>query len=837
MYRAALPLIACATVAHAQVPLPASVQTASGKFTFKADDAIQANGAAAALEAEKFVTSFRQASGLALKVGTTPARIRVNIDESVKSNAGEEGYQLQVTPQFIQLTAATGEGLYHGLQSLRQLLPPAAFSTQPVKGVEWSIGCVKIDDQPRFGWRGFMLDESRHFFGPEYVKHLLDAMAARKLNVFHWHLSDDDGWRIEIKSWPKLTEVGAWRGTECAIPNTRQGETHKRYGGFYTQEQIKEIVAYAAERHIDILPEIDLPGHCLAVTTAYPETLPSVLDGAVSAQGVSANVISPAKDVSYKLVDDVMRELSGLFPFPYVHIGGDEVNHATWSKCPEIKALMAREKLPNLGAVQNYFTGRLETILGKYQRRVIGWNEILHGGKLRQDTTVMAWTGTGPGIEAAKHGHPVIMSAGPYLYFDMGYGGPNEPRTHGWAGNVDTSKTYSFDPVGEGDLTEDQRKLILGPHAALWSEYAITAEDADYRIFPRLNALAEVGWTPQAKRSWEDFSRRLGADLERLRYQGVAFRVPPPTAQWKDGKATLIPPYPGADLRFTTDGSKPTASSPRYTGPFAIENPEKLQYLTVFHDRTSPAKVGAERDAFAKWNSKLVTTEWKSAEFDATSVITGDGVYRAGFQFSNGSSRLLIRKVELLRDGQAVATDAHDGEAGGRHVKNLYRLPVSGHRRGAKYSLRVEIRADGSKDSSGGISIERSTTLEPAMNVTTEVPHHADRSVEQLATWQPGGFFWSNRPMKEGDSVTFTFDQALSLRSVEVPTGEPNGTKDQILNAVLEVSADGKSFRKVADYAYGTAKAELKGSSVKAIRLRVTGANSTWCIVRAPQLR
>ncbi|OYV03933.1 MAG: hypothetical protein CFE26_19565 [Verrucomicrobiales bacterium VVV1] len=373
-----------AALTQGQVPLPASFQQAQGTFTLKAEDQIQTNSPAAAREAEKLAAGLRLSTGFPLKVVSTDARVRIGMDESLTASVGKEGYQLNVTTGQVQLTAADSGGLFHGIQTLRQLFPPAAFSRTKVDGVEWSAACTRIKDQPRFGWRGFMLDESRHFFGPDYVKHLLDAMAARKLNVFHWHLTDDDGWRIEIKSWPKLTEIGAWRGTECKLPNTREGETHNRYGGFYTQEQIREIVAYAAERHIDILPEIDLPGHCLAVTTAYPETLPTVGDDTVSVQGVKSNVISPAREENYRMVDDIMREVASLFPFQYIHIGGDEVNHEAWSKDPAVKELMTREKLANLSAVQNHFTRRLETIIGSHQRRMIGWNEILGGGKLRE---------------------------------------------------------------------------------------------------------------------------------------------------------------------------------------------------------------------------------------------------------------------------------------------------------------------------------------------------------------------------------------------------------------------------------------------------------------------
>lgn len=821
----------------AQIPLPASVQEAEGRFILRADDSIQTNSPSASREAAKLADSLRGATGFGLPVRAGTARIRIGTDASLKASFGDEGYWLVVTPELIQLTASGDAGLFHGIQTIRQLLPTAAFSKERREGIEWSIGSVKIEDRPRFAWRGFMLDESRHFFGADYVKHLLDAMAARKLNVFHWHLSDDDGWRVEIKSWPKLTEVGAWRGTECPLPNTREGETHKRYGGFYTQAQIREIVAYAAERHIDILPEIDLPGHCLAVTTAYPETLPAEVDGSVSVQGVKANAISPAREENYKMIDDIVREVASMFPFPYLHVGGDEVNHQLWSKCPEIKKLMEREKLGSLGAVQNHFTRRLEAILQQHQRRVIGWNEILGGGQLRPDTTVMAWTGTGPGFQAAKLGHPVIMAPGPNCYFDMGYGGPDEPKGHWWAGNIETSKVYSLDPLAGGGLTVEQQSRVTGVHGALWTEFVTDAAGADYKIFPRLLALAEVGWTPQDRREWADFSRRMGPDLERLDAQGVAFRVPPPTAIWKQGEARLVPPFAGAEMRFTTDGSKPTAASPRYETPVSISDPGSLRYLTVFHGRTSPARSGAEREAFAKWTPQRVSTEWKSVEFDATGSVVADGIHRAVFQFTGGSKKLQMRNVELLRDGKVIAKDPHEGESGGRSINAAYRLPVDGHQSGARYTLRAELRADGGNDSFGGISLERSTWLEPEIRVETSVPAYGDHQKEVLTKWNPDGFFWSGRPFKEGETFTFVLAEPQSLKHLELPTGEASGTKDQIQNAVLEVSADGVSFRKVADFTYGAAKVDLNGEKIMAFRLRATGEHAAWCIIRPPLMR
>ena len=316
-----------------------------------------------------------------------------------------------------------------------------------------------------------MLDYSRHYLDVDYTKHLLNGMALHKLNVLHMHLSDDDGWRIEIRKYPKLTEIGAWRGTQCPLPNTRPGETFARYGGFFTQDQIREIVAYAARLHINIMPEIDLPGHSLALCTAYPEVRPVTTNVAPSGRGRGGNnVISPAKESNYAMIDDILGELAALFPFDYVHIGGDEVNYNSWKDCPEIQDLMQREKLAALRDAQVYFTKRLEDILARHHKLMIGWNEILND-KLRRSTAILSWTGTAPGYQAARQGFPVVMAPGPHCYFDMGYAqGYDEPPSLSWAGQIDLERCYAFDPLAEKGLTAEQSQKFLGVQACLWSE-------------------------------------------------------------------------------------------------------------------------------------------------------------------------------------------------------------------------------------------------------------------------------------------------------------------------------------------------------------------------------
>ena len=444
-----------------------------------------------------------------------PTNVRLRVDTTLASKS-KEAYRLIVQPEAIAITGASPAGVFYGMQTLRQLLPVQVYASTKQENVEWKVPCVEIVDQPRFGWRGFMLDDSRHFQGAEFVKRLIDLMAMHKLNLLHWHLSDDDGFRIEIKSYPKLTEVGGWRGSECELKNTQKGETFTRYGGFYTQEQIRDIVAYAAARHINILPEIDMPGHSGAAATAYPEIL---------CQGKSTgHVWCAGRDENYKMLDAIVGELADLFPFEYIHVGGDEVNSRAWAGCPRCKALMNREKFTSLGQLQGYFIRRYEKIVSKHGRKMIGWEEIANDG-LSRDSAIVAWHSGEPGYKALAAGRNAVFAPGPFCYFDMKESA-NDTWGHTWAGIVPLSKVYSYDPFARPGLTAKQKSHVLGVQACLWTEFITSHDRADYKTWPRLCALAEVGWTPQSRRSFTDFMGRLGPEhLERLKELGVAYRA------------------------------------------------------------------------------------------------------------------------------------------------------------------------------------------------------------------------------------------------------------------------------------------------------------------------
>ncbi len=813
-------------------------------------------------EANFLAEHLRAGTGLPVEVRpTAPAGAAViRLTAQGAADQGNEGYSLESNDKGVLIQARTTTGIFYGCETLLQLLPPQVFgkaNATASSGIHWTLPFVKIEDRPRFAWRGFMLDFSRHFFDVEYTKHLLDAMAMNKLNVLHMHLADDDGWRIEIRKYPKLTEIGAWRGTKCAVPNTRPGETFERYGGFFTQDQIRELVAYAERLHINLMPELDFPGHSLAMCTVYPETKPNVSSGATSVQGHSDDALSPAKEANYKMLDDIFAELASLFPFEYVHIGGDEVNHNLWKDDPEIKEFMAREKIGNLHDAQVYFTKRMEVILASHNKKMIGWNEIT-SPKLERTTGIMAWTGAGAGYNAARMGFPVVMAPGQRCYFDMPFpDAHDEPPSLGWAGPVSTESCYDFDPMGEDkQLDADQTKRIFGVQACLWSElvkpwtskegwadFKTGGETADYKIFPRLCALAEMGWTPQADRHYADFAERLGqTHLLRLKYAGVGFRLPPPEATVRKGAIQIVPPYQGAEIKYTVDGTDPFSSKTavRWDGKPIAGNASLFRARTFLLGQPSPLRSGAKIEAAGKWTKDMAGADFKPQDFDATGIIDEAGRWRLTFRKTGGKHAVLVNSVELLVNGASVAKDAHPG---GSASKGVYHLDVKNPiPAGAKVVARVEMKGDnGSEkpDSAGEILVEKSMYLEPAATATTSIGAYQSNTPDKLVDYDSGTYFWSDRSVRKGETVTIAFTEPVALSSIEWASGKPDDTtKDMLVNGVLEVSADGTNFNKAADFSYGTAHATLTKAPLKAIRVTVTGnSDPNWLILQDPKLK
>lgn len=455
------------------------------------------------------------------------AAIRFKLNTNLDANLGNEGYQLISDAKGVQITANKPAGLFYGIQTLLQLLPKEIESTQAVTGVTWKVPYAQITDNPRFAWRGMMLDVARHFFTKDEVKRFIDEMVAYKYNVLHWHLTDDEGWRVEIKSLPNLTKKGAWNVkkeghfTSFSKPLPDEPRT---YGGFYTQEDIKEIVKYGQERFVNIMPEIDVPGHSMAAVASYPEL--SCTPEAVNYQVISGepfidwshghpealqdNTLCPANEKVFTFLDKVMGEVSQLFPFEYIHMGGDECPKNYWDKNPQILAMRKELGLKNSQEVQAHFVRRLEKIISSKGKRMMGWDEILEGGGLPKNTAVMSWRGMDGGIQAANDGHEVVMTPNNHVYIDLMQGDKAiEPPVYK---TVRLRDSYAFNPVPEGV----DAKLVKGGQANLWSEQLFNYRHLQYMTYPRSFAVAEALWSEPANRNWDNFVGRVEAHMARF---------------------------------------------------------------------------------------------------------------------------------------------------------------------------------------------------------------------------------------------------------------------------------------------------------------------------------
>ncbi len=442
---------------------------------------------------------------------------------SPKTGLGVEGYELTVNPDGIIIQAPDAAGAFYGVQTLLQLLPPEIFGTGRVDGVAWTVPAVQIEDQPRFKWRGFMLDVSRHFYNKEEIEQTLDFMAMHKLNVFHWHLVDDHGWRIEIKKYPRLTQIGAWRnsiGFELATNESTAYGPDGRYGGFYTPDDIREVVKYAAARHIAVVPEIEMPGHSTAALAAYPEL--SCTGGPFSMDlnaGIYNGIFDPAKEETFQFLDDVLTEVFRLFPGKYIHLGGDEVPKDTWKNSPDCQALMKREGLKDEEQLQGWFMQRMEKFVLAHGRIPIGWTEILQGG-LATNTAVMDWKGGGP--DAAESGHDVVMASQEYYYLCYYQSLDRPPNLKAARPYLPLEKVYDFNPIPEG-LKPEADSHILGVEACVWTVFFASMRDMEEMSFPRLCAVAETAWSPDSSRNFEDFTNRLATHESRLDQAGIAY--------------------------------------------------------------------------------------------------------------------------------------------------------------------------------------------------------------------------------------------------------------------------------------------------------------------------
>ena len=567
------------------VPQPASLQRTEGSFRIDRKVPVYVDIAdSAILRTVGFLNErLQKAAGFSLKVISNDDPLHHRDEGAILVlDAGlmKEAYNLDVTPKGIVIEYGSGAGVFYAIQTLFQLLPEAIFADSVQRGVRWEVPCCSIEDSPRFPYRGMHLDCCLHFFDIPFLKRYIDLMALHKVNRFHWHLTEDQGWRIEIKKYPLLTEKGQWR-KETVVGSLYSGiYDGKPHGGFYTQEEARDLIKYAAERYVTIIPEIEIPGHSLAAISCYPELSCGLEDHYETATrwGIFKQVYCP-KEETFKFLEDVFDEIIELFPSELIHIGGDECPKASWKKCPHCQALIRKLGLKDEYELQSWFIQRMEKYINAKGRQIIGWDEILEGG-LAPNAKVMSWLGEEGGIKAAQQHHEVVMSPYPKYYLDYWQGDPDsEPLAMG--GPTLLRTMYEYEPV-PAVLTPEERRYIIGVEGCVWTEYMPTPARVEYMAWPRMCAIAEAGWT-RAPKDWEGFTSRLETHLGRLDRLGVGYcrNFWNPFIDFhKDTEyskvVTMSIDAPGAEIRYTLDGSAPTAASLLYEGPFAVNRQQRV---------------------------------------------------------------------------------------------------------------------------------------------------------------------------------------------------------------------------------------------------------------------
>lgn len=502
------------------IPKPASIQQGEGHFLLNADTVLVALGNAQTI-ASLLNIYLQPSTGFPL-----PLRSEVQdnaiILELHDSTDNPGAYGLEVSTTAIKIEAGDPAGLLYGVQTLRQLLPVSAMSDELVSDALWEIPAVSIADAPRFSWRGLHLDVARHFFDVDFIKKFIDVMAFYKFNIFHWHLTEDQGWRIEIKQYPELTTIGSNRA-ETPLPSNRHQGDGKPYGGFYTQDEIREVVAYATARQITVVPEIEMPGHAVAALTSYPN-LGCVGEGyqVRTTWGIAKDVFCAGSEEVFTFLENVLTEVLDLFPSEFIHIGGDECPKDRWQECPGCQARIKAEGLADEHELQSYFIQRIEKWLNAHGRRLIGWDEILEGG-LAPNATVMSWRGSQGGIDAANAGHDVVMSPNTHCYFDYFQSEDTDAEPSAIGGYLPVERVYMFNPIPE-DIDPTKAHHILGGQGNIWTEYIPTSEQVEYMAYPRSIALSEVIWSYPEQRDFPEFRSRLNEHLKRLEIMGVNYR-------------------------------------------------------------------------------------------------------------------------------------------------------------------------------------------------------------------------------------------------------------------------------------------------------------------------
>lgn len=702
------------------VPKPLHLEQTEEQFVFKSGMSIACEDGLQE-QAEYLSRMLRQATGWEIRIRPDSRKGNIVLALDTVANKHSEGYSLEVDKKSIRISGADEAGVFYGLQTLLQLLPEEVYRNRLAGQIKWVVPGVQIVDYPERPWRGMMLDVARYFYDKEFVKKFIDMMAMYKLNKLQFHLIDDSGWRLEIKKYPRLTEVGAWAG-----PDSR------RLGGYYTQDDIREILEYARLRQVEVIPEIEFPAHMLSAVVAYPWLGCTGKQHEVPDQHfISRDLLCVGKESSYQFLKDVLDETVALFPSKYINIGGDEAVYTNWEQCPRCQEVMKREGLSKASELQGYLTNVVADMMKKKNRTVIGWEEIIQRGKLNEQVVALMWHNVGDTIQATRTGHKAILTPATHLYFDFPESRtPGEVKAATWMPPISLEKCYGMEV---NDYSPSS--TVMGVQGCFWSDQFIhgtvlqeitplnenrSEQYAEYLIFPRMLALAELAWLPKAERKYADFAERMTLQYAKLDAKGCNYRVPEPKilSMTQEGDSlcfTLAPTVAGAPIRYTTDGSYPTIHSAVYNGPLRVKNKSDFHAMTVVNDRhySLPIYFAPDYSAYKQYGE--FTTEWKPLQvqtspskwrFECTGKISGNGEYEIAFIQTGGQNVLKLGNLSLLkRDEKLAEISINRSSQCGNPI--LGSLKVDAFEAGTPFYIEVEANGINGNDTRGLVFIRK----------------------------------------------------------------------------------------------------------------------------------
>lgn len=704
------------------IPKPNSVELMGGSDFVLNERTVIRYDAASEAQASYLREFLQTSTGFELRMleSGSGRGIKLSVDPTVVSDA--EGYVLKSDSRSVNIVGHDAAGVFYGIQTLLQLFPVEIYSGTVVRGVDWKLPPLVIKDAPERPWRGMMLDVARYFYNKDFVKKYIDMMAMYKLNKLQFHFIDDSGWRLEIKKYPALTEVGAWASTG-AYP----------LGGYYTQEDIKEIIEYASVRGVEIIPEIEFPAHMLSAIVAYPWLSCTGLQHQVPNQHfISRDILCVGKQSSFDFLRDVLEETVALFPSDYINIGGDEAVYTSWEKCPDCQRVVKEQRLEDASELQGYLTNVVAEMMKEKGKTVVGWEEIVMRGQVNTPVVGLVWHDVSDSLKIANAGHKAVLTPATHLYFDFPESAtPGEMKAAMWMPPVSLEKTYSM-PVND----YSEKSATIGVQGCFWSDQFIhgtvlqefpylnenrSEKYAEYFTFPRLIALSEVAWGRESERDYEDFLKRISTHYLRLDYKDCNYRVPEPrvvsTRKMEGGmEFTLESPIEGKAIRYTTDGTYPTEHSPIYQGPVTVPGRDYLRAMTVASSGhfSLPLYFLPDYSEYERYGK--FTTSWKPTQvgtapskwlFECTGKINGNGNYRVSFIQTEGADSLHLGRLKVLKRDELMADIEADQLVTTNSAPVQYSVEIKHFEAGTPFTIEVELYGKGGSDTTGYVFIKR----------------------------------------------------------------------------------------------------------------------------------